>query len=113
MNYQLNQSNKNVIFSPSLYEAFLEAGMTYPNIKMEPGRFNRFSTGKKRGDDAGWCNLFPDGTGATFGCFRDSKSFIWQQRDEDAPPLTKAELEAARIKGEQLRKEAEADRAEE
>lgn len=113
MNYQLNQSNKNVIFSPSLYEAFFEAGMTYPNIKMEPGRFNRFSTSKKRGDDAGWCRLFPDGTGATFGCFRDNKSFIWQQRDENAPPPTKAELEAARIKGEQLRKEAEAERAEE
>lgn len=111
MNYQLNQSSKNVIFCPSLYEAFLEAGMTYPQVKLEPGRFNHFSTNGKRSDDAGWCKPYPDGTGAIFGCFRNSKSFVWQQRDANASPPTNEELEAARVKGEQLRKEAEAERA--
>lgn len=61
---------------------------------MEPGKLARFSVNGKLGDTAGWCKLFAEGVGAAFGCNREDASFIWQQRDSNAPPPSKQEWQA-------------------
>lgn len=101
----------NTIFCASLPEAFASVSMIYPDKGMEPGKLARFSTNDKPHDKAGWCKLFPDGTGAAFGCNREGSKYKWQQRDNNAPPPTKAERQAARAKSEQSRQQAARERA--
>jgi putative DNA primase/helicase len=45
---------------------------------IEAGRFQRFATSERRGDDAGWCRLFDDLRGGVFGCYRAGVSEVWQ-----------------------------------
>ncbi len=101
----------NTIFCASLLEAFASVSMTYPDKDIEPGKLVRFSTNGKPYDKAGWCKLFPDGTGAAFGCNRENSKFQWQQRDSNTPPPTKAERQAARAKSEHARQQAARERA--
>lgn len=102
---------ENLIFCPSLPDAFAQVGMVFPERAPEPGKWVRFSTNGKPGDTAGWCRVYPDGVGAAFGCNRDGTSFVWQQRDNDASPPSKAERQAARAKAEQVRQQADIERA--
>ncbi|CAB3797454.1 phage/plasmid primase, P4 family [Pararobbsia alpina] len=108
MSFQLK---KHVIFCQSLYEAFAEAQMLYPTRKLERGRFVRFPTNDKQSDDAGWCRLFPDGTGAAFGDHRNGITYIWQQRDPGAPPPTDEERQVAWAKADAARQQADVERA--
>ena len=48
---------------------------------IEPGRFQRFATSDRRGDDAGWCKLFDDMRGGVFGCYRLGISETWSATD--------------------------------
>ena len=48
---------------------------------IEPGRFQRFATSDRRGDDAGWCKLFDDLRGGVFGCYRAGVSEAWCAAD--------------------------------
>ena len=48
---------------------------------IEPGRFQRFGTSDRRGDDAGWCKLFDDLRGGVFGCYRQGVSESWCAAD--------------------------------
>jgi len=48
---------------------------------IEPGRFLRFATSDRRGDDAGWCKLFDDLRGGVFGCMRQGISEQWSAAD--------------------------------
>ena len=48
---------------------------------IEPGRFHRFRTSNRRGDDAGWCRLFADMRGGVFGCNRQGISEKWSAVD--------------------------------
>jgi P4 family phage/plasmid primase-like protien len=100
----------NVIFCASLEEAFTTVAMTYPD-NIEQGKLARFSTSDKLGDTAGWCKLFPDGVGATFGCNREGTRFVWQKRDSNAPLPSKAERQAASAKSAKARQQAERERA--
>lgn len=100
-----------VIFCPFLPDAFAQVGMVFPDRAPEPGKMARFSTNGKPGDTAGWCWIYPDGVGASFGCNREGTAFVWQQRDSDAPPPSKAERQAARVKAEQARQQADIERA--
>lgn len=103
----------NVIFAPSLPEAFERAGHRYPEREPEPGKLSRFPTNERdRTDRAGWCKMFPDGDGAAFGCWRSGETFTWQRRDDDAPPPSPQEREKARQKAEEARRQAEQERAE-
>ncbi len=63
--------------------AVLEALGNAPQV-IEPGRFHRFPTNDRRGDDAGWCKLFPDLRGGVFGCFRAGISETWSAIDRTA-----------------------------
>ena len=99
----------NVVFCASLPDAFEKMGMSYPDREPKPGEMVRFSTNGKPGNKSGWCRLFPDSTGAAFGCWRDDLMFTWQYRDADAPPPSKEEREAANLKHEQMKRDAAAD----
>jgi putative DNA primase/helicase len=101
----------NVIFCPSLADAFAQVGMTFPSTTPVLGKLVRFSTRDKSGDPAGWCKLFDDGIGAAFGCNRKGSSFVWQQRDANAPPPSKQERQAAAIKFDLASKHADRERA--
>lgn len=91
-----------VIFAPTLAEAFERSGLPFPG-EPEPGKVRRFSTRPNdRSDRAGWARMLPDGAACAFGDWREGCSYLWQQRDTDAPPPTKAERTAA------ARKHAEA-----
>lgn len=105
-------SRANTIFCLTLREAFERAGMSYPDKDMAPGSLTRFSTDEgKVGDLAGFCKVFPDGVGAVFGCNRAGSKFTWQMRDTDAPKPSNADLQAARIRSDQARQQADADLA--
>ncbi len=53
---------------------------------IEPGRFHRFATSDRRGDDAGWCKLFDDMRGGVFGCYRQGISETWSTADRPSMP---------------------------
>lgn len=98
------------IFAADLRSAFDVAGMPFPDRgDPEPGELVRFSTNGRAGDTAGWCRVFPDAEGATFGCWRTGAEFTWQRRREGPPP-TAEESARWRAKAEESRRIAEADR---
>lgn len=80
-----------------------------PPKHIEPGRFHRFpGIGKRNGNTAGWCKLFPDGQGGTYGDYSTGLAESW--RAEREQPLAKAEREAFRRQVEESRRQAEAQR---
>lgn len=74
-----------------------------------PGKLVRFATSDKRGDDNGWCKLFPDSECGVFGCWRQGISETWQARQAITPEdraafaekVKTARAEAAKIEAEQ------------
>lgn len=86
------------------------AGMPYPTKALKPNTFTRFATDAKRGDAAGFCKIFDDGTGAVFGDFRQGTSFTWQQRDDDRPAPSQEERHALKRKADVARQHAEIER---
>lgn len=99
-----------VFFAPTIEAAFGQAGMTYPD-EAEVGSITRFSTNGSKGDKSGFLITLPDGTAASFGCWRDGTSYVWQQRLDGAPMPTAEEIKLAKTKVAQARKQAEAERA--
>jgi putative DNA primase/helicase len=77
-----------------------------PPPRIEPGRFVRFATSGKRDDDAGYCKLFPDGTGGIAGDFRSGAYHVWQTKRERSE--SDAERRAWQERIERERREAEA-----
>ena len=53
------------------------AGLGHAPDMIEPGRFQRFATSDRRGDDSGWCKVFDDMRGGVFGCYRRGISGTW------------------------------------
>ena len=68
------------------FHAAVLAALGYAPDVIEPGRMHRFATSARRGDDAGWCKLFPDLRGGVFGCYRAGISETWQA--ERHQPMT-------------------------
>jgi phage/plasmid primase-like uncharacterized protein len=86
-------SGANTFFCPTLREAFERAGMRWPDKDMAPGSLVRFSTDEgKAGDQAGFCKVFPDGVGASFGCNRAGTKYVWQMRDSQYAVPSNTEL---------------------
>jgi len=77
-----------------------------PPEGIEPGKWCRFSTNGKRGDNAGFCKLFPDLTGGVYGDYRRQIQHIWQAKRDQ--PFNQAEREAFKRHREQARLEHEA-----
>lgn len=77
------------------FQAAMRAALGYAPDAIEPGRMHRFATSARRGDDAGWCKLFPDLRGGVFGCNRAGASETWQA-DRDRPKTRQQRAELAR-----------------
>jgi P4 family phage/plasmid primase-like protien len=101
----------NLIFCASLPSAFASVGMAYPERGMVNGKLFRFSTNGKPTDTAGWCKMYSDGVGAAFGCNREGKSYIWQLRNANAPAPSLLERKEAKVKANEMRKQADIERA--
>jgi len=97
-----------------MIEDFLEVvkqitGNAPPQSEIVPGKLIRFATSDKRGDESGWCKIFPDGEGGVFGCWRQGISETWQARQVTTPKdravfiekVKQAREEAAKIEAEQ------------
>lgn len=59
------------------FRAVILAALGHAPESIEPGRFHRFATSDRRGDDAGWFKLFDDLRGGVFGCYRQGVSETW------------------------------------
>ncbi|MDD2465464.1 MAG: DUF3987 domain-containing protein [Desulfobulbus sp.] len=89
-------------------EMMRAAGLEPPE-HVEPGRFYRFpGIGKRNGNTAGWCKLFDDGLGGSFGDYSNGLSESWQA--ERKQPFTEAERAVFRRQVAESRKQAEAQR---
>lgn len=98
-----------VIFTPTLAEAFAQTGLSYPG-EVEPGRFKRFSSNGEKHDTAGWLKIFPNGDGAVFGCWRGGDFTYTWQRKRDGQPMSQADITAWRKQAAQVRAQAQAER---
>ena len=89
-------------------EAMLAAGLTPPD-QIEPGGFHRFpGIGKKKGNKAGWCKMFPDGMGGTFGDYSTDLYSAWQAKRDR--PMTTEEAEIFKQEVVEARRQAERER---
>lgn len=86
--------------------ALQAAGLTPPDV-IEPGKLHRFPTNGKRGDDAGWCKLFPDMRGGVFGDHRSGLSEHWSIKAD--PAMTTVERQAFRRQVAESKRQAEAE----
>lgn len=71
------------------FRAAILATLGHAPDTIEPGRFQRFATRDRRGDDSGWCKLFTDLRGGVFGCYRLSIRETWSAADR--AKMTRAE----------------------
>jgi len=60
------------------FRAALFAALGGAPATIEPGRFQRFPTSQRPGDQAGWCKLFPDELAGVFGDHRSGYRSTWQ-----------------------------------
>lgn len=75
----------------SFHNAIRAFGLEPPNA-IVPGRLYRFpGVGKRQSNRAGWCRLFPDGSGGCFGDWSSGLSQTWQT--QRLTPLSHAERE--------------------
>jgi len=89
-------------------EAIRSAGLIPPDA-IEPGKFHKFpGEGKRNGNTAAWCKLFPDGLGGIYGDYSTGRSTDWQAKRESR--YTPAEREAFRRHIAEARAQAEAER---
>lgn len=59
------------------FRAAILAALGHAPELIEPGKLHRFGTSNRRGDLAGWCKLFDDQRGGTFGDFRSGITDTW------------------------------------
>lgn len=89
--------------------AMRAAGLEPPAV-IEPGKLHRFpGIGKRNGNTAGWCKLFPDGLGGVFGDWSTGLKEVWHARRDR--PMTAAEHDAWRKQLEEAKREADAEQA--
>ena len=89
-------------------EAIQAAGLIPPDV-IEPNKFHRFpGEGKRNGNTAAWCKLFPDGIGGIYGDYSTGLSTDWHANRET--PYTQAEGEAFKRYVAEAKAQAEAER---
>ena len=88
--------------------AIRSAGLIPPDM-IEPGKFHKFpGEGKRNGNTAAWCKLFPDGVGGIYGDYSTGLSTDWQANRET--PYTSAEREAFKRHVAEAKAQVEAER---
>ena len=86
----------------------IAAGLTPPDV-IEPDKLNRFpGIGKRNGNTAGWCKLFADGMGGSFGDWSTGLHENWQAKRDK--PMSDNERRAWRRQIEETQKQAEVER---
>lgn len=89
-------------------DAIRADGLQPPDV-IEPGKFHKFpGDGKRKGNTAAWCKLFPDGKGGIYGDYSTGLSADWQAHRET--PYTPAERETFKRQIAEAKAQAEADR---
>ena len=89
-------------------DAMCAAGLEPPDV-IEPGKLHRFpGVGKRNGNTAGWCKLFDDGLGGSFGDWSSGFSENWQAKREK--PFSTVEREAFKRHVAEAQAQAEAER---
>jgi len=89
----------------SFHNAIRQAtGGAPSSSEIVPGKLVRFATSDRKGDKAGWCKLFDDGTGGVFGCWRSGISESWQDKSD----RSSEEQAAFLVRVKQAREEASA-----
>ena len=89
-------------------EAMRAAGLEPPEV-IEPGKLHRFrGVGKRNGNTAGWCKLFDDGLGGSFGDWSSGFSENWQAKRDR--PFSTLEREAFKRHVAEAQAQAEAER---
>ncbi len=89
-------------------EAMRAAGLEPPEV-IEPGKLHRFpGIGKRNGNTAGWCKLFDDGLGGSFGDWSSGFSENWQAKRDR--PFSTVEREAFKRHVAEAQAQAEAER---
>lgn len=89
-------------------EAIQSIGLIPPDL-IEAGKLHRFpGAGKRNGNTAAWCKLFPDGIGGVYGDYSQDISAHWQA--ERSTPFTPAQREAFFRKVQESKEQAEAEK---
>ncbi len=89
-------------------EAINAAGMQPPVDVHADGEIHRFSPSGKRGDDAAWYVLHPDGVPAgAFGNWREGLSQTWCAKSDTDMTAAERETHRQRVKAMQAQREAE------
>jgi putative DNA primase/helicase len=92
------------------FAAAIRAAGLAPPDRIEPGKFHRFpGDGKRNGNKAGWCKLFPDGRGGVFGDYSTGTTDDWQVQRET--PNTMAESKAFKRQVAEAKAQAEEAKA--
>lgn len=95
---------------PAFLGAIRASGLEPPSV-VEPGRLHRFpGIGKRSSNRAGWCLLFEDGRGGSFGDWSSGFSENWQAGRREQ--FSREERAAFRRKVAAVRFAAERERAE-
>ena len=75
-------------------DTIIAAGLTPPDV-IEPDKLYRFpGIGKRNGNTAGWCKLFADGEGGSFGDWSTGLHENWQAKRDK--PMSNNERRAWR-----------------
>lgn len=77
---------------PDEVRATIMANLGHDPGPIPVGKLHRFSTSRRRGDDAGWCIVFTDGRAAMYGCHR--LGVREHVRNAEASPLTRRQRNA-------------------
>ena len=86
----------------------VHAGMDPPDI-IEPGKIHRFpGIGKCNGNSAGWCMLFEDSLGGSFGDWSSGLNEVWQTKRDK--PYSRSERTAYASNVEEARKRISEER---
>jgi putative DNA primase/helicase len=89
-------------------DAMQATGLEPPDV-IEPGKLHRFpGIGKRNGNTAGWCKLFADGLGGSFGDWSSGFSENWQAKRDR--PFSTVEREAFKRHVAEAQAQAEAER---
>ena len=89
-------------------DTIIAAGLTPPDV-IEPDKLHRFpGIGKRNGNTAGWCKLFADGMGGSFGDWSTGLHENWQAKRDK--PMSDNERQVWRRQIDEARKQAEAER---
>lgn len=90
-------------------DAIRAAGLEPPDT-IEPGKLHRFpGNGKRPSNRAGWCLLFEDGLGGSFGDWSSGLSETWQAKRDK--PYSQAERSAFVRWVEEAKRQAEVERS--